>query len=192
MMCLIVMGCGPRRPVPTEPPQPASSQSQADPETLWAVAQDVLRAHGFLLERVDARGGRIATRPELTPHFFEFWRRDVVVGADAWESTLSPIRRRVEVTIDQADDGGVPPVDRDVLRVQVIVKKERFSSPDRQFNSSAAAYHFFSDTLPAVRTGGRIRPEDSTWVPMGRDPAMEQRILDALLAEATQRCEAVE
>ncbi len=185
-MCAIVAGCHEPQWDPAEPLQPASADCQADWEVLWSASQEVLRTHGFAIDRLDVRNGRIATEPLSAPHFFEFWRRDRVTGGDVWESTVLPLRRRVEVTIRPTPVEEPDAVGEKDREVRVAVATERFTSPDRQFNSSAAAYHFFSDELPAARTGAPIRPEDSAWVPMGHDPALERHLLEAILAEAGQ------
>jgi hypothetical protein len=180
----IVAGCHEPQWDPAEPSQPASAECRGDWDSLWAASQEVLRARGFAIDRLDVRNGRIVTEPLPAPHFFEFWRRDWVSGSDVWESTVLPLRRRVEVTIRPTPVEQANAANEKDHELQIVVAKERFTSPDRQFNSSAAAYHFFSDELPAARTGAPIRPEDSAWVPMGRDPALERHLLDAVLAEA--------
>jgi len=147
---------------------------------MWDAAQDVLRDQRMPLDRVDHRTGRLTTLPVTSKNFFEFWRHDVATQYDLWEATLRLIRRRVVVTIDPT-----PGLAQRVI--SVVVKKERFSSPDRQFNSSAAAYHFFRDSLPAARTGAAIRRSDSGWLDDGSDPALARRILDAIVAEAVRR-----
>ena len=177
---LAAAGCLQPRQTLMDVSGPAVSTCEADFSALWEAAKDALRRRGYRLDRVDARGGRITTHPMGSQHFFEFWRDDVATGRDFWEATLSPIRRQVSVTLDQASAG-------QPHRVAVTVRKERFSAPDRQFNSSAAAYHFFGHSLPAVRTGEAIGPEDGTWIDLGRDATLERRILDSILGEASRR-----
>ena len=66
----------------------------------------------------------------------------------------------------------------------VRVYKQRLSSPDRQFNSSGAAYQFFGDSLPST-TGKAIRPEvDDRWIDLGRDHALEDALLKSILSRA--------
>ena len=68
--------------------------------------------------------------------------------------------------------------------VNIVVHKERCSSPDRQFNSAGTVYQFFNDTLP-VTTG--VEPEsgaDERWLDLGRDGAMEERLLQAIVERA--------
>lgn len=152
---------------------------EAEFSVLWETAKDVLRRHHFVLDDTDRRKGRITSLPVGSRHFFEFWRDDVVGKHDFWEATLCPIRRRASVRFDRSGENRS-------CRIEVIVFKERLSRPERQFNSSAAAFHFFQESLPAVRTGAPIRAEDTQWVDLGRDPAMEARLLSRIM-EASRR-----
>ncbi len=163
--------------------EPVQTTTAAGFPQVWDAAQDVLRAQRLPLDRVNRRTGRLTTFPVTSQHFFEFWRHDVATRYDFWEATLRLIRRRVVVTVDPSPGAAQ-------RAVSVVVKKERFSSPDRQFNSSAAAYHFFRDSLPAARTGAPISESDSGWLDDGSDPALARRILDAIVAEAVRRNEA--
>ncbi len=95
--------------------------------------------------------------------------------ADFVEATLNSIRRWAEVTVAPLEDAGG-------TRLTVSVHKERFSGPDRQFNSSGAAYQFFGYNLPSTAGVARVDPEGEHWIDAGRDPAMESYLLDAILA----------
>ena len=133
---------------------------------LWEAAMDTLRRHRFRLDRVDRRSGVITTRPLTSQHLLEFWRHDVETWNDLWESTLNPLRRRVQVSIEH-DENGV------WSSVAVAVHKERLSSPDRQFNSTGAVYQYFGNNLPSTTGKVRVTAEDDRWIGEGFDPAME-------------------
>lgn len=143
-----------------------------DADELWEVAAEVLRRNRFALERVDRRAGVIVTHPELSEHFFEFWRHDVDTRYDWMEATVRPIRRRAIVTIAENAPAGV-------AEVTVEVQRETFSTPERQFNSSMAAFRMFGTVLPST-TGERITAADDTWIPAGRDLAMERYLLNRI------------
>jgi hypothetical protein len=155
----------------------AEPSEQAD--QLWEAVQETLRRGRFPLDRVDRAAGAITTLPENSQHFFEFWRHDVATTRDAWEATLNPMRRWVEVSLTRADEGPW-------TQLSVVVHKERLSSPDRQFNSSGAAYQYFGDSLPSTTGLSRISEKDDRWLDCGRDPAMEDYLLRAIL----KRCPA--
>lgn len=167
-------------------PRPASyvSTRLVDPllvadggDRIWSAAQDVLRASRFRLDRVDRLEGVITTWPNTSQHYFELWRSDVKTGWDFWEATLNLIRRRAEIRLNSSDSG-------EGVSLMVRVYKQRLSSPDRQFNSSGAAYQFFGDNLPST-TGKAIRPEvDDRWIDLRRDHALEDALLKSILSRA--------
>ena len=115
--------------------------------------------------------------PETSQHFFEFWRHDVETGHDSWEASLNPIRRWVEVAVTRGND-------QTWAELSVVVHKERLSSPDRQFNSTGAAYQYFGDNLPSTTGLARVTAEDDRWLDVGRDPAMEDHLLRVILGGA--------
>lgn len=174
---LAAAGClGPQRGDyrSTLPVSIAARSEAAD--RLWTTIQTTLRHHRFQLDRVDRGAGVVTTMYETSQDLFEFWRHDVDTREDLWESTLNPIRRRVEVRLD-----------RDVAgwsRVSVAVYKQRFSSPDRQFNSTGAVYQYFGDRLPSTTGQLRVTEKDETWYDVGRDPAMEDYFLRRILDSA--------
>ncbi len=172
-----VSGCNSSKPtqristcrVPTDSPQAG--------DILWDAVLDTLREHRFKLDRVERRTGLATTLPTTSKQFFEFWRQDVATTHDAWESTLNPIRRWVKVTFES---------DQSLAnkRLSVEVHKQRFSSPDRQFNSSGGAYEFFGASLPSTTGIARITAAHNRWIDMGRDPAMEDYLLRKILNRA--------
>lgn len=171
-------GClGPRRSS-YQTSQPISVEASSPrAEVLWTSALDTLRAQGLRLDRVDRRAGVITTLPESSQHFFEFWRHDVDTAPDFWEATMNPFRRRVDVNIVRSDDGRW-------TELAVIVSKQRFSSPDRQFNSTGEAYQYFGNQLPSTTGLAHVTSEHDEWLDLGRDPAMEEYLLRAILRRA--------
>ena len=153
----------------------AEPSEQAD--QLWEAVQETLRRGRFQIDRVDRASGVVTTLPEASQHFFEFWRHDVDTPRDAWEATLNPMRRWVEVSLIREGDGPW-------TQLAVVVHKERLSSPDRQFNSSGAAYQYFGESLPSTTGQSRVSAKDDRWLDCGRDPAME----DYLLRKIMERC----
>lgn len=170
-------GClGPRRTV-YQSSQPIAITDRSEQDRLWEAAQDTLRRHRFQLDRVDRRAGVITTLPVSSQHFFEFWRHDVDSRLDFWEATLNPLRRWVEVTVIR---GG----DRVWTGLTVAVHKEQLSSPDRQFNSTGAAYQYFGDSLPSTAGLAKVTAEHDVWLDAGKDPAMEEYLLRKILDRA--------
>lgn len=151
-----------------------SAHDAAADEALWGAVQDSLRDYRFKIDRVDPHEGVVTTLPETSKHYFEFWRKDAVTAYDVWESTINPIRRWVEVRVAREPDQAE-------RVVAVTVHKERLSSPDRQFNNSTAAYRFFGDALPSTTGITRVTPEHDRWLAMGRDSALESRLVDQIV-----------
>ena len=150
---------------------------KAQCDHLWEVSQDVLRENRFLLDDVDRRQGRILTRPETSQQFFEFWRHDVDTSSDACEASLRTVRRRAAVNIDFDKETGD-------AHLTITVQRERFATPERQFNNSITAFRAFGTKLPGVRTGRSITAADTYWINDGRDLAMEQHLLEMIVARA--------
>ena len=111
----------------------------------------------------------------------EFWRHDVDTPYDLAESSLHTIRRTAVVRVTKAGDG------EGEYLVEVTVNKERFNTPERQVNNAAGAFQMYSTLLPDTR-GRKVKETTPTrWMPMGRDGAMEQRLLDKILANYRRR-----
>ena len=140
-------------------------------DALWESCQEVLRRNRFRLDRVDRRAGVISTYPVTSQQFFEFWRQDVATFHDLMAASVNAIRRRVTVQVDREESGA------GAYRVSVVVAKEQLSARERQFNNSAAALRVFDNELPG-EAGERVLTRSSDcWVALGRDGAMERRLL---------------
>ena len=151
---------------------------------LWDASQDVLRAHLFQIDRKDLRAGVITTFPETSQSVLEFWRHDVATPYDLLESTLHTIRRQVKIQIVPVIP---PPVDgpdgmlSGDFRLVVEVSKQRFHLAERQISNAAAALRLFGESTPMTQGSLSARASDRYWTPAGRDPAMEQYLLDKIL-----------
>lgn len=174
----LTAGClGPKRSdyVSTREISLADPSDEAD--QFWDAIQETLRRYRFQLDRVDRRAGVITTMPVASQHFLEFWRHDVDTRDDLWEATLNPMRRWVELSVARGSDNAWQ-------QLSIVVHKERLSSPDRQFNSTGAAYQYFGDSLPSTTGLIRVTAEHDQWLDQGRDPAMEDRLLRDILKRA--------
>jgi len=140
---------------------------------LWDATGEVLKSHNFTLDRTDWRQGIITTLPETSRTLLEFWRQDVQTDEDLWESTVNPIRRWVEVRF-APDEHGM------WKELSVVVHKQRFSSLDRQFNSTGAAYQYFSSDLPTTTGLAKATDEYDQWIDIGEDGALAERLLTSI------------
>ena len=146
-----------------------------DRDAIFEACLEVLRVHRFKLDRVDRLGGVVSTFPVTSQSFFEFWRNDVTTHYDRTEATLRTVRRRVEIRLTDA-------ADRQHKKLIVTVHRERFSTPDRQYNSAAAAFRVFSSGLPSTAGTTIVPARDNVWIPAGRDGAFEQKLLREITA----------
>ena len=174
---LTVSCLGPKRTDYVTARQVSVAHQSEDADQLWTAIQETLRRNRFRLDRVDRRTGVISTMPTASQHFFEFWRHDVDTREDFWEATLNPMRRWAEVSVTCGPDNTWQ-------ELAVVVHKERLSSPDRQFNSTGAAYEYFGDDLPSTTGPVEVTAEDDRWLDLGRDPAMEDYLLRAIFERA--------
>lgn len=172
---MLVSGCLPsKRADYTSSRLVSVSDRSEQADQWWEAIQDTLRDSRFAIDRVDRRAGVVTTFPVGSQHFFEFWRHDVDTREDFWEATLNPIRRWVEVNVKQSSAG-------EWEELSFTVRTQRLSARDRQFNRTGAAYQFFGYNFPATTGEPDIGPNDVRWMNLGRDPAMEEYLLDAFV-----------
>jgi len=132
--------------------------------------------------------GRIDTFPQTGATILEPWRGDSVGWYERWESTLQSIRRIGAMRLIPDPAG---------WRVEVVVNKELEYLP-RPMRATAGGASFRNDDslyrygtpLPTLgqQVGDQPRPvaaptPNAGWIPLGRDPLLEQRMLGKLLAK---------
>ena len=189
---------GPGGPVlPGPPPGPQNSVviPPLDAELVWTKMVDVADDYFKVQSEqrvVFAAGvpteGRIDTFPQTGATVLEPWRGDSVGWNQRWESTLQSIRRIGTLRMIPDPAG---------WRVEVVVNKELEYLP-RPMRATAGGASFRNDDslyrygtpLPTLgqQVGDQPRPvaaptPPAGWIPMGRDPLLEQRMLGKLLAK---------
>lgn len=150
-----------------------------DPDAAWeAVAREASRYFPIRSEeRIRQAGsmltdGRLETQWAAGSTIFEPWRRDSAGSFNRWQSTLQTIRRRAVIRVIPAAGGYE-------LDVRVDKQLEDLSRPER---ASAGAASIRNDSaLPS----DLVTPVDPVvgadrWIDIGRDEALEQRILGRL------------
>jgi hypothetical protein len=165
-----------------------------DAEVIWNRLVDVVDDY-FKVSReqrvVFAAGvpteGLIETFPQTGATLLEPWRGDSVGFQERLECTLQSIRRRGVIRM-QPDPSG--------WRIEAVVTKElenlprpmRATSGGASFRNDDSLYRY-GTPLPTLgqQVGDQPRPVASPsrsagWIPLGRDPLLEKRILDKLLA----------
>ena len=105
----------------------------------------------------------------LEPH-----RHDSVGWFNRWESTFQSIRRRAIVRVIPDPNGYL---------VEVVVLKELEDLPKPEKGTVGPSTFGSELTMPSQRLEEVVRTHPSPrWIPMGRDPALEQRMLSDIPA----------
>jgi hypothetical protein len=177
-------------PVMQTPPVPVASANPvfipiADPQCAWEVLADVVDDY-FTIEREEPvrlignvpTEGRLDTLPSVSPTIFEPWRNDSV-GPDRVENTMQTMRRRAVVKMYPAEGGGGYWVDLAVFKELEDLRRPEYST-------AGAATLAYDTALTRVENhieGDRL---PLGWIPQGRDPLLEQRMLEHLAARANE------
>ncbi len=116
--------------------------------------------------------GRIETPYQSGATLFEPQRKDTVGSFNHWQSTLQTIRRRAVVRV-------LPQADGYLVDLRVDKELEDLAQPEQ---ATAGAATFRNDnSLPAVGREEVNRFRSSPyWISLGRDIALEQRMLAAI------------
>lgn len=115
--------------------------------------------------------GRLSTFPEVASTLLEPWRQDSADTYEKLESTLQSIRRQARVRVVPANEG---------FWIEVVVFKE-LEHVAHPAHASAGAATFRNDSsLTRVISAVGEQEIHEGWIPLGRDPALEQRILAQL------------
>ncbi len=189
----------PAGPVLPGPPPAAARNAVVlpplDAEVVWTSMVDVADDYFKVQSEqrvVFANGvpteGRIDTYPQTGANVLELWRGDSVGWNERWESTLQSIRRIGMMRLIP-DPGG--------WRVEVEVAKEleylsrpmRATAGGASFRNDDSLYRY-GTPLPTLgqAVGDQPRPvaaptPTAGWIPLGRDPLLEQRMLEKLVAK---------
>lgn len=163
-------------PGPAAGPPNTISVPVVDDELAWDQITDVVSDYFRIAREQRARRGaeggcegRIDTIPRDGATWLEPWRQDSVGTFNRWESTFQSIRRRATVRVIPNPNGYL---------LEVVVEKELEDLP-RPEKATAGAAAFSTDiTLPSNRLEEVSRMQQSPrWISLGRDPALEQRML---------------
>ena len=183
--------------MPGPPPAPRNAVviPPLDAELVWTkmvdVADDYFKVQSE--QRVVFAGGvptegRIDTFPQTGATVLEPWRGDSVGWNERWESTLQSIRRIGTLRLIPDPAG---------WRVEVVVNKEleylarpmRATAGGASFRNDDSLYRY-GTPLPTLgqQVGDQPRPvaaptPTAGWIPLGRDPLLEQKMLGKLLAK---------
>jgi hypothetical protein len=162
--------------MPVAGPTNSISVPVVDDDVAWDQIADVVSDYfPIAREQRARRGGEggsegfIETVPQDGATWLEPHRKDSVGSFNRWESTFQSIRRRAAVRV-------IP--DANGYLVEVIVEKELEDLPKPEKATTGSATFSSDITLPSSRLEEVSRVRRSTrWLSLGRDPALEQRML---------------
>lgn len=180
-LCLLLAasGCAGRKVPCVVQPNPLPVPV-ADREFVWNQVIDVVDDY-FTIEReerVQLLGdveteGRIDTFPVIGATLLEPWRHDSVGGYERLESTLQTIRRFATVRV-------IPAGDSYLIDVAVFKDLEDLNRPEHAVASEALIRYDNSLTRIVEPVGAQRIVEG--WIPLGRDPLLEQQMLAEIRA----------
>lgn len=158
----------------------------ADRERVWTQVVDEIDNYFDIEreERVRLAGnvlteGTITTYHRIGSSVFEPWHRDSSAGYEKLLSTLQTIRRRATVRV-------IPTVGGYLIDVAVFKEMEDRIAGDTL--GVGPSVNRFDDSLVRYDARGEAdrspfddpTPSETGWLPLGRDPQLEQRIIDNL------------
>ncbi|MFQ5502143.1 MAG: hypothetical protein ACE5EQ_07550 [Phycisphaerae bacterium] len=164
-----------QRPAAPEGITSAALADETELDSLWDTTLAVLRKHDFEPDRQDRANGIIETKPTTSKQWHEPWRQDVADRYSLIQASLHTTQRRV--TVRFVRDAG--------WSIEVQVDVYRLTTPETQITSASSVLHAFTGALPT--TEGRTYKSGQSperWVHLGRDGAMEDRLLNRILASA--------
>jgi hypothetical protein len=155
-----------------------------DDQLAWDQIVDVVSGYFRVTRELQARRsgeawseGRIETAQQAGATLLEPQRGDSVGWFNLWESTFQSIRRTAVVRV-------IP--DANGYLVEVVVQKELEDLPQPERSTISEATLHQDESLPSHRMANVNRARTSPrWVPLGRDPALEQRMLADIHARLT-------
>lgn len=118
--------------------------------------------------------GRIDTFPQVGATWLEPHRPDSVGRENRWESTLQTIRRRAILRVIPEQGGYL---------IEAVVYKELEDLPRPEHATAGAVTFRHDNSLGSRLQENVLRTRFSkTWLPLGRDPAVEQQMLAEIRA----------
>lgn len=167
----MLVGCAGQKPVQ----QPVCFEAIGK-DKLMASAEKVLTSMQFTIEKLDEENGVIRTRPLRGGQFFEPWRKDNASASAAAESNLQSLQRTVELTFSS---------DASTMCMSCTATVKRLSLPDEPIQGylGAPAIHTDSDHSTQRLDVDKDRLDKMRWIDLGRDEAMENKILTQIQAK---------
>jgi hypothetical protein len=156
------------------------------PDFVWDEIVDVVDGYFRIQreERVRQVGnlmveGRIDTFATVGSTLLEPWRGDSADGYQRMESTLQSIRRYAVVRV-------IPDARGFLVSVAVMKELEDVLRPEHA--TAGAATLRYDGSLERYTSPQAVETASLGWIPQGRDPALEQRILAEIYERLVVNC----
>lgn len=171
-LCLLCTSCasGLSQPAPMQASNPIQISGN-NQDVVWERIVDTIHNYKFSIAKENKLDGRIETEYKVGANLLEPWHGDSVGFDNRLESTLQSIRRRVFVSVTPIEGGYL-------LGVEAFKEIEDVTTP----TASAPGGATFQQELSLRRDLNLVeeRSNPDGWIPLGRDPALEQDILESL------------
>mgnify|MGYP007073217509 CR=1 FL=1 len=169
----------------------------AEYDRTFTAAVDVLHRERLGVDRQDYRFGVITSHARPSPTLIEVWDSANSTFYQAVESTFNDQRRVVRVTLEpvHAPDATDAPADANgpatndtpdqyTLRVEAII--ERLQNPQYHLSGSTQGHRSIEPVRTVPDELQRRGIDGPYWRTVGRDPYLEERLLKASVAAATE------
>lgn len=172
ILCTLCTGCASvwdqTAPVVATNPVQVSGTNQ---DVVWERVVDTIHNYKFQIARENKLDGMIQTDYKVGSNLLEPWHGDSVGFDNKLESSLQSIRRRVFVSVTPVEGGYL-------LGVEAFKEIEDVQTQ----TSTAPGGATFEQDLSLRRDLNLVQEQaqPSGWIPLGRDPALEQDILESL------------
>lgn len=150
-----------------------------DYNALWVTIVDVVDTHFEIARDTPIRlynsvltEGRLYTKPKIGASLMEPWHADSVGLNERFDCTLQTIRRRVTLRATP-EAGGF------LIEVMVYKEIEDLRSPMK--STASVANLRFEDDIDQFASQIDVDMNSAGWVLLGRDHAMEERILHEIV-----------
>ena len=148
------------------------------PEYVWEQVVDVADDYFRIMEEMPVRRivgseGSLETYPVMGATLFEPWRHDSANFEERLECTLQTIRRFAIVKVKMIECGYV-------IDVAVYKQLEDRPTPDQAIAGSATFN--YNSTQVGIIDPITDEPLELGWISLGRDTALEQRILGQIIS----------
>jgi hypothetical protein len=161
-----------------DPNQTTRYVYDANYDTVWKQAQNILAQSGFAIDRQDYRLGEITTLTLPSAQIVEFWKPQQANGVDALENTVNNQRRWVRLTISPVE--GKPKFM--VIGLRVLVERETNPSEHIGGPVFVEGSGFGRNAVTLRSDYAPPRDVPGIWYTVGHDPDLEKKLLDALFA----------